>query len=58
METFRKFLLALIGWIIMVGVGIVVLVYGWGLWPEHWWIVILGNTFGFMVGQLFIAVAK
>ena len=58
MNELKNFVIALMGWIIIITISILVMIHGWGLYPKHWLIVIFGSSAGFLVGQLFIALSK
>lgn len=49
----NKFSLALFGWFILMGVGILVMIFGWGLEPRSWGWILFGNTIGAIVASLF-----
>lgn len=48
-----RFLLSLIGFMLSVGVGVLIMIFGWGLQPVSWGWIIGGGTFGAFLGALF-----
>ena len=58
MNALKNLIIALTGWAIAVAVGICNMIFGWGLWPKSWAIVILLNSVGFFVSHMFIALSK
>lgn len=48
-----KFLLSLIGYGLAIGIGILVMMFGWGLEPASWGWIIGGGIGGSLLGALF-----
>lgn len=48
-----KFFLSLIGFFLAIGIGIAVMIYGWGLQPVSWGWILGGGIGGALVGALF-----
>ncbi len=51
----NKLLAGLFVLIVMVGLQVVVMIYGWGLAPKSWWVIVgigvFGQTFMKMIGD-------
>jgi hypothetical protein len=54
----RKFLIMIFGYLILLGMGVAINVYGWGLSPKSWGWILGGGTFGIFFGQLILTLSK
>jgi hypothetical protein len=48
-----KFLLSLIGFLLSIGIGTAVMIYGWGVQPVSWGWILVGSIGGALIGALF-----
>lgn len=52
-KLMTKFLLSLIGFGIAIGLGILVMIYGWGLQPVSWGWIVGGGVGSALLGAVF-----
>lgn len=50
-----KFLLSLVGFFFIIGMSILVMIFGWGLEVKNWGWIIGGNLAGSIIGAIFQA---
>jgi RsiW-degrading membrane proteinase PrsW (M82 family) len=58
MKSFASFLLYTVGVVISIFVSVQVMINGWGLQPKSWWWIIGMSLIGYIIGQVFVEVAK
>jgi uncharacterized membrane protein HdeD (DUF308 family) len=58
MKELKKLLLYMFGYTLIIATGILIMIYGWGLKPENWWWVILGNVFGLTFARAVVVIAE
>lgn len=53
-----KFVAVTFGWVLSIAVGIWVMMAGWGLEPESWWVIIGGGVFMRLMVEVMTAISK
>lgn len=53
-----RFLLSLIGFFVAFGLGVLVMIFGWGLVPQSWGWIIFGGIAGAFLGSLFQSIDR
>lgn len=58
MKALKNLALAIAGLAISIAGSIMLMVYGWGLTPKNWWIIVPGYLGMSTLAQIFIILAK
>lgn len=58
MDSLSRFCTVVLGYIVSIGLGIVIMMEGWGLEPQSWWWIIGGGVFLRFLSEFMIAISK
>lgn len=54
----RSFVLALVGIFFSIATNVFIGIYGWGLTPHNWWVLIFGSVCGTGIALAFVELSK
>jgi len=57
MNTLRKLIVAVVGLFVAISISVIVMIYGWGLEPKNWSVIIFVYFFGQLFAQMLMALA-